>query len=125
MTEKAEKVNTPWAQPDNDGKAGPPIETASREELARSGYSLPETRFETEEQTQARLAKAAKGAPENKSLTPDSENKSTVEFASSAAADAATEAKLTDADFAGVKGSGVGGSLTKADVQAVIDSKQS
>jgi hypothetical protein len=67
-------------------------------------------------------AKAAAGAPENKSLAGPGENKnalSGVDFASDAAAEAAIRAGLTAASFKGVKPSGASG-YTKADVQKVI-----
>lgn len=44
-------------------------------------------------------------------------------FASDAAATTAADAGLVDADFEGVEPSGAGGGYTKADVEAVIESK--
>jgi hypothetical protein len=105
-------ANTKATTPD---AAGPPIDHASREELAQSGYRLPEHFFGE---------KAAAGAPANKSVTPGTQNKTLddVRFASGAASSAAADAGLTHADFNGVVQSSDNG-YTKADVEGIVAAK--
>lgn len=86
----------------------------TREELAQSGYRLPESFFQE---------KAAGGAPTNKSIAPG-DNKSSdldeVDFASSAAKEAARELGLTAENFKRRRKTSDHG-FNKADVERIAE----
>ena len=85
----------------------------TREQLAQSGYRLPAGWF----------PKAEDGAPTNKSMTPQTDTKDSlddVDFASTAAKDAAREANLTAEAFKRRHKSSSYG-FTKADVERIAE----